>query len=101
MSAEANIIIGEKPGVLLAPSAAESEGHVWRIDGGRARRTQVKLGIRDLLRVEVIDGLRGDDLVVVGGAELLKDGARVTTTVRAPDPLEPLPKDGATRRTSL
>ena len=101
MSAEANIIIGEKPDAVLAPSAAEQEGAVWLIDGGRAHRKKIAVGIRDLLRVEVTEGLSGDETVVIGGGETLSEGARVKPTMREPDPLEAAPAAGQTRRTSL
>jgi HlyD family secretion protein len=101
MSAEANIIVREKPDVVLAPSAAESGGAVWVVDGGRARKKKVSLGIRDLLRVEVLDGLQLNDTVIIGGTDNLKDGARVQASVREPDPLEPVPVAGTPRPTSL
>jgi hypothetical protein len=52
----------------------------------------VKIGVRDMMRVEVTSGLAEGDLVVTGGADGLDDGARVRPTVVAP--VEVAPKGG-------
>ncbi len=85
MTAEVNVIVGEKPAALLAPADGLENGSVWVVRKGRARRQEVKVGIRDLLRVEVLDGLAEGEPIVVSGFDKLKDGSRVTQTVRAPD----------------
>lgn len=91
MSAEVNIIAREEESVLLAPSEAESESFIWVVKDGRAQKQAVKVGIRDLLRLQVLSGLAEGDLVVVDGQDKLKEGARVTTTVRPADKFKPLP----------
>jgi multidrug efflux pump subunit AcrA (membrane-fusion protein) len=91
MSAEVNIIAREEPSVLLAASEAEADGAVWLVRGGRARRQKIQIGIRDLLRVQVIAGLEEGDLVVVEGQDKLQDGVRVAATVRPADKAEPMP----------
>lgn len=80
MTAEVNIIIEERDGVLLAPADAIKDGFVWRIADGRAERREVSVGLRDLLRAEITSGLEEGDAVVVGGIEQLADGKRVTAT---------------------
>ena len=85
MTAEVNIIVGEKPAALLAPADGLENGSVWVVREGRARKQEVAVGIRDLLRVEVLDGLAEDEPVVVSGFDGLKEGSRVTQSVRAPD----------------
>lgn len=101
MSAEANIVLGEKPDVVLAPSGSDSEGGVWIVEDGRARRRPVKIGIRDLLRFEVTEGLAGGETIVTAGADKLSEGARVTATVKEPDRLESVPATNAANRTGL
>lgn len=91
MSAEVNIIAREEENVLLAPSEAESDGSVWLVKEGRAQKQAVKVGIRDLLRLQVLSGVAEGDLVVVDGQDKLKDGARVATTIRPADKFKPLP----------
>lgn len=92
MSGEVNIVTGRKQGVLLAPSEAESDAHVWLVDGGRARRQAVEVGIRDLLRAEIVKGLDEGALVVIEGQDKLTDGARVSVTRKEPDKLAPVPE---------
>ena len=44
---------------------------------GRAHRQPVKVGVRDLLRFEVTEGLQGGETIVTSGADKLTEGARV------------------------
>jgi HlyD family secretion protein len=92
MTAEVNIIITERGGVLLAPADAIKDGQVWRVSGGRAERVPVTVGIHDLLRAEALLGLAEGDQVAVAGLDNLRNGARVRATVRAPDPLAGKPQ---------
>lgn len=88
MTAEANVVLEEKPQVLLMPAdALDPGGSVLVLAGGRLSRRAPQIGIHDMLRVEVKGGLAEGDLVVVGGPDArrgLEDGARATATVRAP-----------------
>lgn len=84
MSAEVNVIAAERPGALLAPAdAIDVDGWVWIANGGRAERRKVTVGVRDMLRAEILDGLAEGDEVVVSGADALSAGARVKTTEQA------------------
>ncbi len=92
MTAEVNVIVTEREGVLLAPADAVKDGQVWLLSGDRAERRTVKLGIHDLLRAEVVGGLAEGDVVAVGGIELLEKGrTRVRVTRKEPDPLATAP----------
>ena len=91
MSAEVNIVADEHEGVLLLPSEADLGGAVYRVEGGRAHRIPVTMGIRDLLRIEALGGVAEGDLLVVEGQDNIADGKRVDPTVKKPDPLAPLP----------
>lgn len=91
MSAEVNIVADQREGALLLPVEADLGGHVFRVEGGRVKRVPVKLGIRDLLRIEVLEGLADGDVVVVEGQDKIEDGKRVDPTIRAADPLAPVP----------
>jgi multidrug efflux system membrane fusion protein len=66
------------PEEALVVAAGEGDAAVYAAQGGIARRRQVTLGGRSGGRVEVLTGLSPGDRVVVGGAALLSDGARVT-----------------------
>lgn len=85
MTAEANIVIEQRPGSLLVPAeAVSSSGAVLVVEGGRAWRRTPTLGVRDMLRVEVTAGLNEGDPVVVSGIDALRDGARVKAIVKPP-----------------
>lgn len=70
-----------RPPALLVPSDAvtmiDGQAHVYRVDGGRAKRRAVTLGDRVGARYRVLDGLEGGDRVVVSGVDALQDGERV------------------------
>lgn len=91
MSAEVNIVADEHDGALLLPSEADNGGKVYRVENGRAHLLPVTLGIRDLLRIELLGGLAEGDLVVVEGQDKIEDGKRVEVTIKKPDPLAPVP----------
>lgn len=92
MSGEVNIVIGQKAGVLLAPSEAEADRFVWLVDGGRVKKQKVSTGIRDLLRVEIVEGAEEGALVVIEGQDRIQDGSRVAVTRKEPDRLQPVPE---------
>lgn len=48
---------------------------IWVIDGGRAVRREVKIGVRTLTAVEIIDGLKGGEEVILDPA--VTEGMRV------------------------
>lgn len=101
MSGEVNIVVGRKTDVLLAPSESESDGFVWVVDGGRAKKQKVVIGVRDLLRAEVLEGVGEGALVVIQGQDKIQDGARVTVTRREPDRLQPVPDANHVTQTSV
>ena len=101
MSGEVNIVTREREGALLAPSQAEDAGSVWIVEGGRAHKKPVKIGIRDLLRLEVLDGLEEGVVVITEGQAALSEGARVSVTMKANDKLEPSPDASQPNKQSL
>jgi HlyD family secretion protein len=101
MSAELNIVTGEKPNVLLAPADAIEAGKVWVVTDGRAHRAEVGVGIHDLLRAEITGGLGEGDLVVVSGADKLSEGRRVSVTRKEQDRLAATPGTGQVAQTGL
>jgi HlyD family secretion protein len=101
MSAEVNIIAGQHDGVLLVDTAAISEDGLWVVDDGRALRRKIKIGVRDLLRAEVLSGVKEGDLVVIAGQDGLTEGARATPTVKSPDRFESMPDVTQPGQTSL
>ena len=83
MSVEANIVTREKADVLLVPSAAVVDGHVFVIEGFRVHRRKVETGVRGTRATEVVSGLKEGDIVVASVPSGLADGARVSVTAAA------------------
>jgi multidrug efflux pump subunit AcrA (membrane-fusion protein) len=65
------------PPAALVPSNNGQDKAVFVIDSGKAKLVPVKTGIDDGLWVEVLDGLGGEEDVVVVGKSGLTDGQAV------------------------
>jgi HlyD family secretion protein len=78
---EVRVVIWESPSVLKVPtSALFRHGEKWavyRVDGGRARRTLVELGHQTAQYAEVRSGLAEGVGVILHPGDTLVDGARV------------------------
>lgn len=78
---EVRIVVWEAPNVLKIPTSAlfraGEEWAVYRIVGGRARRTIVETGHQTGQEAEIAIGLSVGDRVIVHPGDTLKDGARV------------------------
>ncbi len=77
MSVEANIVTREKPNALLVPADAVKDNAVFVLDGSRAHRREVTIGIRGTRAVEVLSGLAEGERGASPAATDLTDGARV------------------------
>jgi len=86
MSVEANVVTREKPNALLIPSDAVQGSAVFVVEGDRARRRDVDIGIRGTRMVEVLAGLKEGERVVAPAVSGLADGARVRPTERPEAP---------------
>jgi membrane fusion protein (multidrug efflux system) len=82
--ANVSLIIGEKGDTLnVAESAVDRDGEiefVWVVEKGKAARRRVLTGVREGGRIEVIAGLRANQIVVTAGQIKLADGLRVKIT---------------------
>jgi HlyD family secretion protein len=81
----ATIDLTTKENVLTIPSSAirefgapGQESVCYRVVGGHAVRTRVKLGDRDGNRIEVLEGLKEGDVVIAKDTGGLSDGQAVT-----------------------
>jgi RND family efflux transporter MFP subunit len=77
MSVEANIIEREVQDALLVPAAAVLRNAVYALEGSRAVRRPVEIGIRGTQMVEVRSGLKQGERVVSPVPPDLTDGARI------------------------
>jgi HlyD family secretion protein len=80
---ELRIIISERHNALKVPAGAAFSvpgGHaVFAVESGRARQRRVRIGERTGLEVEVLDGLKEGERVIVHPADSITDGVAVTT----------------------
>ena len=78
---DVQIVTGEKSGALVAPRASVfrdgERRYVYVLEGVRARRRDVTIGLLGLTEVEIVSGLTEKDTVILPGATALSDGLRV------------------------
>jgi len=69
---------------LLIPAEAlvmeKINAFAFVADGGRAKKTSIKIGFNDEAKVEVIGGLTGSEAVILVGKMTLADGAAINAT---------------------
>ena len=67
---------------LLLPAGAlvmeKANAFAFVAEGGKAKKTPLKIGFNDGARVEVLSGLSGSEAVILAGKTALADGAAVT-----------------------
>jgi len=78
---EVRIVVWQAPDVLRVPVGALfrcGEGWcVFRLDGGRARRTEVSIGERGAREAQLLEGLEAGARVVLHPGDRVEDGTRV------------------------
>jgi HlyD family secretion protein len=83
---EVEFILSQQTSVLQVPASAlfrAGEGWaVYRLDGGVARRTPVRLGARSATAAQVLQGLQENQQVVVQPDDRIKDGTRIQPVVQ-------------------
>lgn len=83
MYVSATLYLEQHPNALVIPPAAIAAGankeqSVFVAEQGRARQAVIRTGLDDGKWVEVVDGLTGNEDIVVVGKSSLKDGQAVT-----------------------
>jgi membrane fusion protein (multidrug efflux system) len=80
-SVNASVTLAKREGALLVPavSVVQRPGGkvVYVVAGDKVEARPVRTGIRQKGMVEIVEGLSGDEVVVVDGAGFLTDGARI------------------------
>lgn len=84
MYVSVRIIVESKPGALVIPAdalvAEKTRNSVFTVVDGKARRVTVKTGFNDGGRVEILEGLKLNDPVILVGKQTLSDGQAVNAT---------------------
>jgi len=110
MFARVTLITRQDRDALVLPEEAlvpqGSEQYVFRIDSSKAVRVKVDTGQRRDGKVEILSGLKKDDLVVTAGQQKLREGTLVRSTGAAangnPASIDPgSPGAASTRSTAL
>jgi RND family efflux transporter MFP subunit len=83
MSLEANVVTREKQNALLVPADAVQQGAVYVVEGERARRQPVEVGIRGTRAIEILSGLSESDRVVSPAPTTLPRTGRVRVIEKA------------------
>ena len=84
MYASVKVGVEKHTDALLIPSEAlvmeKANAFAFVADGGKAKKTAIKIGFNDGTKVEVLSGLTGSEAVILGGKMALTDGAAVNAT---------------------
>jgi membrane fusion protein (multidrug efflux system) len=88
-----NVTLGrDEHDALMVPEAAlvpeQSRQFLFVIQDGRATRREVRIGARQPGRVEIVDGLKAGDQVIVEGTQKVREGGEVRVIERAGPPAE-------------
>ena len=78
----ARLLIDEKPNALIVQRGpfVESEGgrYAYVVRDGVAIRTPIRLGATSVTAVEILDGLKQGDKIVIAGSETFENAARIS-----------------------
>ncbi|MGE5402097.1 MAG: efflux RND transporter periplasmic adaptor subunit [Ignavibacteriales bacterium] len=81
MYADVSIFVTKHPDAITIPTPAllndDKGSYVYLLDSTRAKRAEVKPGLEQNARTEIISGLSGNEDVVTVGQQFLKDGIKV------------------------
>lgn len=84
MYASVRVGVEKHADALLIPVEAlvmeKVNAFVFAADGGKAKKTVIKIGFNDGTKVEVLGGLTGSEAVILVGKVTLTDGAAINTT---------------------
>jgi RND family efflux transporter MFP subunit len=79
---EVTITVDAHPNATMIPRRALFDGDkVYVVNGGRVERRQVKTGFLNLTEVEILEGIKVGEQVIVDKLEQYRDGQRVNVEV--------------------
>ena len=81
MYANITLVVDERKNSVTVPTAAllkDDRGiFLYAVDAGTAHRKDVRLGIEQNTRTEIVSGLNGSENIIVAGQQFARDGAQV------------------------
>lgn len=85
-SLKGRIVIGRRPSATVVPRAAVlydgDTPHIFVVQGGKAMKRTVRLGLEDGERVQLLEGVRPGEVLVIEGGAALSDGMKVRTAAQ-------------------
>ncbi len=115
MFARIRMVLSEKPDAIVVTRDAlvERDGQytAYVVDDGTVKIRKVKIGLTNSRQMEIVEGVKARDVLVVGGQTRLAEGQKVkpvpvkqpkapATRARAPRPAEPRPSEKPSDRAS-
>jgi membrane fusion protein (multidrug efflux system) len=98
MFARVGLVTGRNDNAVMIPEEAliprGAQLYVYKVVDGKVASQMVKVGLRREGRVEIVEGLKPDDVVVTAGHQKAREGAPVTLAGQAPQTAAPAPKPG-------
>ncbi|RUT85448.1 HlyD family efflux transporter periplasmic adaptor subunit, partial [Mesorhizobium sp. USDA-HM6] len=85
MSTDVNVVTRVAKNALIVPSAALQGNGIFVVDGDKARRREIRAGIRGVKGIEVLSGIDEKARVISPYPAELADGARVKVAAAAPE----------------
>jgi RND family efflux transporter MFP subunit len=86
-AAHGSVVADVHHGALWVPKpaviGADEKASVEIVDAGKAKAVEVKTGYDDGSRVEIVDGLKGDETVIVQGGYAVPDGTPIAAEADA------------------
>jgi len=104
MYAEVTLTTAHHKNVVLVPRAAvvrdEDETYLFVVEGDKAKRVRVELGLHNDLQVEVLSGVDDGDIIAVAGQNGLKNDALIKLVDTQGEELEDgeMPEDTAAKK---
>ncbi len=81
MNGDAEILVQEKDNVLTVPSDVvfkrEEKYYVWKVEGKRAKKQEIKIGLEVEDKTEVLEGLSEGEEIVAKDVSKIKSGQKV------------------------
>lgn len=82
---DVRIEINERAGALIVPrGAVQIDGahrYVFRLDGGRLHRTEIRVGLSNATQFEVLSGINEGDMVALPGETTLRNNMAVRVAI--------------------
>lgn len=85
MYANVKVSLEERPNALTVPAEAiiieRKKSYVYTVENGIVKKSGVQIGIDDGIQVEIVEGLSGEEMVIVAGKGSVGEGDHVKVSM--------------------